>query len=71
MWYLLNKTIPIRSTEFGKERLTFRRASLKSYLSGAWRHPGTEGKHVFRDGIQEGLEASAEELEGYQVEVRG
>ncbi|MEN6550139.1 MAG: hypothetical protein ABFE07_29190 [Armatimonadia bacterium] len=71
MWYLLNKTIPIRTFEFGIERLTFRRASLKSYLRGAWRHPGTEGQHIFRDGIQEGLAQSSEELAGYEVTVRG
>jgi hypothetical protein len=70
MWYLLNKTIPIRTFFFGQERLIFRRATLKSYLRGAWRHPGTEGKHVFAEGIVQGLQRSDDELVGYDPHVR-
>jgi len=70
MWYLLNKTIPIRTFFFGQERLIFRRATLKSYMRGGWRHPGTDGKNVFADGIAQGIQRSDDELQGYKAEVR-
>ena len=70
MWYLLNKTIPIRTFFFGQQRLIFRRATLKSYLRGGWRHPGTEGKHVFAQGIEQGIAESAEQIGDFDAQVR-
>jgi hypothetical protein len=70
MWYLLNKTVPIRTFFFGQERLIFRRATLKSYMRGGWRHPGTEGKHVFQQGVEDGLARSDDELVGYDTQIR-
>ena len=70
MWYLLNKTIPIRTFFYGQQRLIFRKATLQSYMRGGWRHPGTEGKHVFQDGVEAGLAQSNDELEGYSAQVR-
>jgi len=70
MWYLLNKTVPIRTYFFGQEKLIFRKATLKSYMRGGWRHPGTEGKHVFQQGVEDGLAKSDDELKGYEAQVR-
>jgi len=70
MWYLLNKTIPIRTFMYGQNRLVYRRATLKSYLRGGWRHPGTEGKHMFAEGIQRGIAESEEQIGDFDTQVK-
>lgn len=51
MWYLLNKTIPIRSSSFGGERVTYRRATLKSFMLGKWFHKGYAGKFFMKKAV--------------------
>jgi hypothetical protein len=70
MWQLLGKTIPLRIFRFGQSRLIFRKASVKSYLRGAWRHPGTEGKYFIREGIRQAISEFDEPLSNYNVWVR-
>ena len=59
MWYLLNKTIPIRGEPGSKP--AFRKCTLKSIIRGGWRHPGYEGKHFLQGAIDE-VVASADEI---------
>jgi len=47
MWYLLGKTIPIR-TPHG---VVFRKATMKSFLSGRWMHPGITAKKYVEAGV--------------------
>lgn len=70
MWYLMGKTIPIRIFEFGQSRLIFRKATLKSYLRGAWRHPGYPGKHFMDRAARTAVAEMSGELEDYNVVVR-
>ncbi len=51
MWFLLGKVIPIREHRFGQSRVIFRRATLKSFLAGGWRHPGITAKQFVNRGI--------------------
>ena len=70
MWYLMGKTIPIREFKFGQSRLIFRKATVKSYLRGGWRHPGTEGKRFFDTGIRQAIDEFKEEFTDYNVWIR-
>ena len=51
MWYLLGKVIPIREFKFGGSRVIYRKATLKSFLAGGWRHPGITAKEFVERGI--------------------
>lgn len=51
MWYLLGKVIPIREFKFGQSRVIYRKATLKSFLAGGWRHPGITAKEFVERGI--------------------
>lgn len=51
MWYLLNKTIPIRTYGFGGESVIFRRATLKAFLMGKWFHKGYPGKQFMKKAV--------------------
>lgn len=57
MWYLLNKTIPIKvwAPYATEPQVIFRKATFASLMAGGWYHPGTEGKYVMRRGIEEAL----------------
>jgi hypothetical protein len=70
MWYLMNKTVPIRVWRFGQSRLIFRKATLNSYLRGAWRHPGYEGKKFMETGVKMAVDEFQEELADYNVFTR-
>jgi len=67
MWYLMNKTIPIRTFSFGQSKVIYRRATMKSYLNGAWRHPGYPGKKAFATGINQAIDDFSEEFRDYNV----
>lgn len=66
MWYLLGKTIPIRTYRFGTSQLVFRKATLKSFLAGGWRHPGVSAKQF----VQQGLERAMLGLPNYNYSIR-
>ena len=51
MWYLLNKTVPIRLHGMGGEQVIFRRATLKSFMMGKWYRKATNPKHFMKKGI--------------------
>lgn len=51
MWALLGKTIPIRIFERGQTRVIFRKATIQSFLSGGWVHPGITAKEFVSRGI--------------------
>lgn len=69
-WYLLGKTVPIRIFAHGQSRVIFRRATLKSYMRGAWRRKATPGKHFMRDGINQAVHEFREEFDDYNVWVK-
>lgn len=52
MWYLLGKTIPMKKAG----GTVFRKCTLKSIMSGGWRHPGYSGKHFLQHCIELALE---------------
>lgn len=57
MWYLLNRTVPIKVWAPGavEPDIIFRKVTLESLLAGGWTHPGTPPKYVMRQGIEESL----------------
>lgn len=52
MWYLLNKTIPIRSWSIGGDSVIYRRATLKAFMLGKFFHKGYGPKHFMKRGIE-------------------
>lgn len=69
-WYLLGKTIPMTSYSFGQRKTTYRRATLASYLRGGWRHPGSEGKKFFQEGIAKTVAEFEGEFSEHNMFVR-
>lgn len=51
MWYLLNRTIPIKMYSLGGEQTLFRKATLKSFMMGKWYHRGYPGKFFMKKGV--------------------
>ena len=49
MWYLLGETVPIR---LKTGQTIYRKATLKSFLNGSWRHPGYSGKQFVEEGMR-------------------
>jgi len=70
MWYLLGKTIPMRDFRFGQRRTVYRKATLKSYMRGGWRHPGYEGKHFMQAGIAKGVAEFEDEFSDHNMWVK-
>ena len=67
MWYLLGKTVPLRIFSFGQSKVIYRKATLKSYLNGAWRRKATPGKKMFATGISQAIDDFSEEFKDYNV----
>ena len=66
MWYLLGKTVPIRTYKYGTSKVIYRKVTLKSFLAGGWRHPGISPKQF----IQSGLDRAMLGLPNYNYSVR-
>lgn len=58
MWALLGKTIPIRVYGPGGSRVIFRKATIQSFLSGGWVHPGLTAKEFVSRGIGNAMTGS-------------
>lgn len=69
MWYLLNKTIPIRSYGFGGGNVTYRRATLKSFMMGKWFHKGYAGKSFMKKAVDTTVTKIPDLLRQAQEEV--
>lgn len=55
MWYLFGKVVPIRSYAYGGTQVIYRKATLKSFLAGGWRHPGISPKEFIQNGIDRAM----------------
>jgi len=47
MWYLLGKTVPINTPN----GVVYRKATMRSFLNGRWRHPGITAKKYVEVGM--------------------
>jgi len=70
MWYMLGRVVPMREFRFGKSRTIYRKCTLRSILRGGWRHPGTEGKHMFQSGIDQAINEFRDEFSDHNMWVR-